>query len=328
MKAIIPVAGIGSRLRPFTHTTPKALLHVAGKPVLGHILDSLAGCGVDEVVLVVGYLGEKIVRYVRERTNFKVTVVEQEDRRGLGHAVWLARTAFGEAPEPALIVLGDSIITCDAAGVVAGGVSTLAVKAVADPKRYGVVQLDGERIVRLVEKPSEPPSDLAVCGFYYLARAQALFAALERVIASGRTTRGEIQLTDALQVLIDQGEALRACRASAWLDCGSPEVLLEANRQLLDAAGPGAFAPRAGVVLIPPVSVAPSARLADCVIGPYVSVADHAVIERAVVRSSIISAGAHVQDALLADSIIGEQAGVSGHYARLNVGDSSWVRPA
>ena len=116
MKAILPVAGVGSRLRPHTHTVPKALVHVAGKPILGHILDSLQPAGVDEVVLVVGYLGEKIVEYVKNTYDLKVQVVDQEERLGLGHAIWMTRDCV-KPGEPILIVLGDTIVEADLGGV-------------------------------------------------------------------------------------------------------------------------------------------------------------------------------------------------------------------
>lgn len=327
MKAILPVAGIGSRLRPHTHTTPKALVHVAGKPILGHILDTLIPVGVDEVVLVVGHLGSKIVEYVRETYDLRLHVVVQEEPKGLGHAIYVAREAV-EVPEPVLIVLGDTVFQADLKAPLAKGTSALGVFRVDDPRRFGVVEVEQGRIVRLVEKPADPPSDLAIVGVYYLRDSGRLFRALEQVVASGVRTRGEIQLTDALQVMVDEGEEIVPFPIEEWLDCGSPESLLETNRRLLEQRA-GEPLPAAGdAILIPPVYIDPSAKVTQSIIGPYVSVAAGAVVSRSVVRGSIINQEALVENILLSDSIIGERAVVTGNYTRLNVGDSSEMRIA
>ncbi len=172
MKAILPVAGIGSRLRPHTHTTPKALVHVAGKPILGHILDTLIPVGVDEVVLVVGHLGSKIVEYVRETYDLRVHVVVQEEPKGLGHAIYVAREAV-EVPEPVLIVLGDTVFQADLKGAAGEGHQRAGRLPGGRPAGFGVVEVEAGRIVRLVEKPADPPSDLAIVGVYYLRTAGA-----------------------------------------------------------------------------------------------------------------------------------------------------------
>ncbi len=324
MKAILPVAGAGSRLRPLTHTMPKALVYVAGKPILGHILDQLVPAGVDHVVLVVGQFGERIVSYVQSQYDLRVTVVEQPERLGLGHAVWLALEAT-PADEPVLIALGDTICDVDLAPVVGGAEAAIVLKEVADPSKYGIAEVDRGYIRRLVEKPSQPTSNLAIVGIYYLPDGAALRLALADLIARGQRVKGEYQLTDALQLLLEAGHRLRPVRAGWWLDCGSPDTLLEANRQLLDrlAQTPP---PMVGAVLIPPVSIAAGAVLDQCVVGPYVSVAAGVRLERAVVRNSILNEGAEVADVLLADSIVGERAVVRGTYTRLHVGDSSHVR--
>lgn len=325
MKAILPVAGIGSRLRPHTHTTPKALVHVAGKPILGHILDALIPVGVDEVVLVVGHLGSKIVDYVRKAYDVRVHVVEQTEPKGLGHAIYVAQTAVNP-PEPILIVLGDTVFQADLKPALEKGISTIGVAQVDDPRNFGVVQLEGERIVRLVEKPQQPPSNLAIVGVYYLRDSSLLYEALEHVVTSGIRSRGEIQLTDALQVMVDRGELMTTFPVDEWLDCGSPESLLETNRRLLEQQSGAPPQVRDGVIVIPPVYIAPSAKVTHSIIGPHVSIADDAIVHRSVVRNSIVNQGALVEEILLADSIIGERAAVGGNYARLNVGDSSELR--
>ncbi|NMB46994.1 MAG: NTP transferase domain-containing protein, partial [Firmicutes bacterium] len=223
MKAILPVAGVGSRLRPQTHTVPKALVHVAGKPILGHILDSLQPTGIDEVVLVVGYLGEKIVDYVKSTYDLRVQVVEQEERLGLGHAIFLTRECI-QADEPVLIVLGDTIVQADLRSVLQRRTTAIGVREVDHPSNFGVVQLEGNRITKLIEKPKEPPTNLAVVGVYYIENSDLLFRSLAGIIEEDIRMGGEFQLTDGLQRMIDHGEPMEVFNVEDWLDCGNPET--------------------------------------------------------------------------------------------------------
>lgn len=324
MKAILPVAGVGSRLRPQTHTVPKSLVHVAGKPILGHILDSLQPAGVDEVVLVVGYLGEKIVDYVRNTYDLKVQVVEQEERLGLGHAIFLTRDCV-EADEPVLIVLGDTIVQADLSSVLAEGITAIGVREVDNPSNFGVVQLEGKRITKLVEKPKEPPTNLAVVGVYYIKNSALLFQSLEEIIEEDVRMGGEFQLTDGLQRMIDAGEPMEVFGVEDWLDCGNPETLLATNRHLLAANGYTPFADRQDVIIIPPVYIDSAATLENCLVGPYVSIAAGAQISNALIRDSIVNEGAYVADILLEHSLIGVKAVVQGRFSRLNIGDSSEI---
>jgi glucose-1-phosphate thymidylyltransferase len=326
MKAILPVAGMGTRLRPLTHTTPKALVHVAGKPILGHILDALVPLGIDEVVLIVGHLGEQIVDYVQSSFALRVRYVEQCERRGLGHAVFLAKEAF-DTDEPTLIVLGDTIFSADLGSVLAAGKSAIGVHEVEDPTRFGVVELQGSRIRRLVEKPKGPSSNLAIVGVYYLTSSQRLFAALQEIIDRDIKVKGEYQLTDALQLLIERGEEISSFAVPDWLDCGNPETLLGSNRLLLDKQnGNGQPQPIPECIIVPPVSIASSARITQSIVGPYVSIAEGVEVHHCIIRNSIVNRDAHVVNVLLSDSIIGERAAVGGTYTQVNVGDSSDVR--
>jgi len=201
--------------------------------------------------------------------------------------------------------------------------SMVGVREVEDPRRFGVANVEGGRITALVEKPEHPASRLAVVGVYYLTNAPLLFRSLEAVEREGKRTKGEIQLTDGLQRMIEEGEVLRPFSVEAWYDCGKTETLLETNRALLDRnAGP---VTRPGVVVLPPVAIDESADVVHSVIGPHASIGPGARVHRAVVRNSIISQGATVENVLLDLSVVGENAVVRGAYQRLNVGDSSEV---
>ena len=284
--AIVPVAGAGTRLRPHTHTTPKALLLVAGKTILAHILDQIVPVSPEKVILVIapGALGERIRDYASSRKDLRIECVVQEEPKGLGHAVAQARHAAGKSPLH--IILGDTI-------------------------------------VQVVEKPAKPVSKLAIVGLYYIAKGPLLFDCLDRLVREGRLTRGEIQLTDALGLLIEGGEELRPFPVKGWYDCGKTETLLETNRALLDQLA--APVTREGVVVLPPVAMDPTADVSAAVIGPHVSIGPRTQVRQAVVRNSILNEGANVRDILLEGSVVGENAVVRGAYQRLNVGDSSEV---
>lgn len=323
MRAILPLAGIGSRLRPHTHTLPKSLVPVAGKPILGHILDRLIPVGVDEVILVVGQMGEKIVDYVSSNYDLVVRVVNQEERRGLGHAVYLAHEHANRS-EPILIVLGDTIFDADLKSVLSRKTSALGVKRVENPQSFGVVSLDGDRIVDLVEKPAKPPTDLAVVGVYYITNTGLLFDSLRYIIEQGITLKGEYQLTDALRRMINQGETIGVFPVDNWFDCGNPDSLLATNRYMLEGDGKVETVLE-NTVVIPPVHIARTAKVSNSVIGPYVSIADHAVVEFCLIRDSIVNEGAVVQHITLDNSLIGHNASVKGLYTKLNIGDSSQI---
>jgi len=326
IKAIIPVAGVGSRLRPHTHTTPKALIHVAGRPILAHILDDLERLGVTDVVLVVGHMSEHIRAYVDTHyARFTRSYVDQPERLGLGHAVRLTRDLV--IGHPAFIVLGDTIFRADFSSVVAGGESAIGVHEVEDPRRFGIVETDASGYAsRLVEKPDQPTSNLAIVGVYYLTDSAKLFGALDTLVEKDLKTKGEYQLTDALELMIEGGHRIRPFRVDGWYDCGKTETLLETNRELLDRnTGAPVIAPP-GTVIVPPVAIDPTAVIERSIIGPHVSIAARAVVREAVVKDSIVNEDAVVEQILLAGSVIGENALVRGTFRHLNVGDSSEVR--
>ncbi|HEX9006979.1 MAG TPA: sugar phosphate nucleotidyltransferase [Bacteroidota bacterium] len=322
MRAIIPVAGVGTRLRPHTFQLPKVLLTVAGKPILGHIIDKIRAEGITEATIVVGHMGDKIYDYLSQAyPDFRFEYVEQEERMGLGHAIYLSRHTL--TTDPALIILGDTIFDVDLAPVLNGPDSSIGVKVVDDPRRFGVAVVENGYITRLVEKPEQPVSRLAVVGLYFIRHPETLVACLEELVARDIRTKGEYQLTDALQLMIEKGERLRTFPVEGWYDCGKPETLLATNRALLSRASSTHEMP--GVVINQPVYIASSAVLSNCVVGPFASVGDHAEISEAVVRNSIISQGARVSRVLLDNSIIGNDSVVAGSYKRFNVGGSSEI---
>jgi len=322
MKVIIPVAGIGTRLRPHTLTAPKGLLHVAGKPILGHILDRLKKLRISEVIFVIGFLGEKIADYVRKNYRFKSRFVYQEELKGLGFALHLVSPKI-KKDEPILIILGDTIIEANLAPILRGKENSLGTKGVDDPKRFGIVEKEKGWIKRLVEKPKHPTSHEAIVGVYYITDTSLLKECLKETISKNIRTKGEYQLTDALQLMIKRGAKFSTFDVEGWYDCGKPETLLETNRHLLSKTKLKRKIP--GSVMIQPVYVSPSAKIISSVLGPFVSVAGDAVVRNSVIKNSIVGEGAEVSYCLLESSLIGIDAQVSGTFHKLNVGDSSVV---
>jgi glucose-1-phosphate thymidylyltransferase len=279
----------------------------------------LIEAGFDEATIVIGYLGEKIKEYVEQNYRIRVDFVEQEERLGLGHAIYLARHTISQ--DPILIILGDTIFDVDLKALMNADCSVLGVKEVEDPRRFGVAETDGSTITKLVEKPEQPNSRLALVGIYYIKHPNILVDCLRDEIKADIRTRGEFQLTDALQMMIERGERMKAFSIEGWYDCGKPETLLETNRHLLDTQ-PTAVG-RPDVVVQPPVFVSLKATVRNSVLGPYATIADDAVVENAIIRNSIVSEGARVTNTLLENSIVGNNAIVRGTYKRVNIGDSS-----
>jgi glucose-1-phosphate thymidylyltransferase len=326
MKVIIPLAGRGTRLRPHTHTKPKPLVTVAGKPVLGHVLDMLEGLETEEIIFIVGYLGEQIEEYVNQHYDFPARYIEQKELKGQAHAIGLARE---HVDGPVLIIFVDTIADADLSlldRVDADGV--IYVKEVEDPRRFGVVTLDEEGYIRrFVEKPDRPVSNLAVIGIYYLRDSQLLFDCIDELIRRDIQTKGEYFLADALQLMVDRGARLIASTVDVWEDCGTPEAVLHTNRYLLEngKASDGSSIEAENTVIIPPVYIHPTAQIRNSVIGPYATVAAGCRIEESIIRDSIIDEGSIITACMLDQSLIGKGAFVKGRYRRLNVGDSASV---
>jgi glucose-1-phosphate thymidylyltransferase len=327
MKIVIPMAGFGTRLRPHTWSKPKPLVSVAGKPVLGHVMDMFESLpSIDEVIFIVGYLGEQVDDYVSEAyPHLKTRYVVQEEMKGQSHAIWLAREGL---TGPMLMVFVDTLIETDLSGLENETADAVGwVKEVPDPRRFGVVELGPEGdVTRLIEKPDDVANNLAVVGFYYFKKAEDLIAAIEEQIKRDNQLKGEYFLADAINVLLENDMKMRIERVDVWEDCGKPDALLQTNRYLLDhgrdnsnaAAGPA-------LIIVPPVFIDPSAEVTHSVIGPHVSIGPGCKIENSVIKNSVLERGTRIANSLLSDSLIGRDAVVKGEFHSLNIGDTSEV---
>lgn len=320
MRAIIPVAGVGSRLKPHTHTIPKVLLNVGGKPMLGYIIDKLLSEGINKATFIYGHLGNLIVEYVQKTyPELQADFVEQKELEGLGHAIYTAIPTFDD--DEVFIILGDTIFDVDLKSVFAKKVNSLGVKAVEDPRRFGVALMTNGYIEQLIEKPQTPVSNLALVGLYYITEANKLVNALNTLVDKNIRTRGELQLTDALQMMIDSGVKMTTFPVEGWYDCGKPETLLATNQYLLKKTVTPDEIP--SVVLIPPVFIGENCKIENSIVGPFATISDGAKISESIIKNSIIGNDAEVKRALLENSIIGNKSTVNGNYKRINTGDSS-----
>ena len=324
MQIVLPVAGFGSRLRPQTWSKPKPLVTVAGKALIDHVLDRLLVLDPERVVFITGYLGEQIEEHVRANYAFDSVFVEQAEMLGQTHAILQAKDALSG---PILVLFPDMIFEADlSATQTTDADGILWVKTVPDPSRFGVVIKEGERVTRLVEKPDEPVSDLAVMGIYYFRDAQHLISTIERQIEADLMTKGEYFLADAIQLMIDDGATFMTSEATVWEDAGTTESVLDTNRYLLDRAE--ATAAHAGALILQPSLIDPSADIQGSVIGPYASIGPHAKVSASIVRDSIIDAGATLEGVNITRSMVGREAIVQGKPMSVNVGDTSIVNLA
>ncbi|OQP53730.1 sugar phosphate nucleotidyltransferase [Niastella populi] len=327
MKAIIPVAGAGTKLRPHTYTQPKALIPLAGKTILSIIVDQLRDAGIDEFIFIVGYLGDKIQDYVKEKyPELKAWFVTQSERHGIGHAIQLTKDIVGD--DEVFIVLGDTICEYDVKELLDMPCSALAVKRVDDPRDFGVVEMgeDGY-ITRVVEKPQIPKSNMALVGIYRIKETSFLFNCLESNIRNQVMSRGEFSITDALECMIQHGARFRPFKVQNWFDCGKKDTLLESNATLLKKFG-GVISPDhnfENTIIIPPVSVAEGCDIKNSIVGPNVTIGEKTTISYSIIKDSIIGSFADLYDIVLTNSLIGSDTEVKGESRSLNIGDNTEI---
>lgn len=328
LKVVIPMAGLGTRLRPQTWSKPKQLVTVAGKVVLEHVLDTLCTLPAPndyELINIVGYLGEQIEAYLRKNyPDRKTYYVTQDNPRGQSHAIYLAREYL---QGPMLMVFADTIIETDLSFLADETADAVAwVKPVPDPRRFGVAVL-GENgwVDRLIEKPQDMSNNLAVVGFYYFRRAEDLLSAIDEQMERDIQLKGEFFLADAINIMLERGLKMRIEKVDVWLDAGTPNTLLETNYYLLEhnRGNTEIARQRQDVVIIPPVFVHPSAYVINSVIGPHASIGADCEVRSSVVRNSILEDGAEVTDIILEDSLIGRKAQICRRPGVVNAGDQT-----
>jgi glucose-1-phosphate thymidylyltransferase len=349
MRALVLAGGEGSRLRPITHTSAKQLIPIAGTPILFHALQAIAAAGIREVGIVVGGTGDEVRAAVGDggRWGLEVSYIEQEAPLGLAHAVMTAGDFV--RGEPFLMYLGDNVLLEGVTRFVEGFERTrpdaqILLTQVAEPEHFGVAVLDGDRVVRLVEKPKQFVSDIALVGVYLFDDS-----ILEACATLSPSWRGEYEITEAIQWLIDNGKTVRAEMVGGyWKDTGRPEDLLEANRMMLATLGSSILgevddattidgvavvaegARVTGSVLRGPVVIGPGATVTSSTIGPNVSIEEDCAIADSTLADSIVMERCRIEGvrgltgSILGRDVVVRRSGTRGE-RRLTVGDQSRV---
>ena len=326
MKGLILSGGKGTRLRPLTYTRAKQLVPVANKPVLFYGVEAIVAAGIREIGVVVGDTREEIENALGDGSRFgaRITYIEQDAPRGLAHAVLISESFL--RGEPFVMYLGDNLIADGISGLVdeyrrIGCNSQILLARVPNPEQFGVAELDGARVVRLTEKPPEPKSDLALVGVYMFD--DTIWEAVKGIRPSARQ---ELEITDAIQWLIDHGKTVHPHVVSGWWkDTGKIEDMLEANRIMLDTFVPSGFegidsgcrvegkvvieggAKLVRSVIRGPAIIGPRAEIRDAFVGPYTAIGPDCVIERCEIENSIVLQGSRIEriPVRIADSLIG-----------------------
>ena len=305
MKVVLPVAGNGLRLRPYTEDRPKCLLPLAGKTILDWIVEDAAILKPTETVFITGYKAEKVDEYLKTKPEWgAVRTVLQSNPQGLGEAISLSLPYVND-DEPLLIILGDTLFEADLSILSNAQENILYTYKVDDPKRFGVAVVgEGGCIERLVEKPQEFVSDEAIVGIYYIKDVKALKAALKHIMDNDICTKGEFQLTDALEMMIEQGCKFKTAPVSRWLDCGLVETLLETNAHVLKRNDNSKDINVPGVEIIPPCFIGKNAKIHASKIGPFVSIGDDCEISGVEIRDSIVWNGVKIANGKVSNTVV------------------------
>ena len=289
MKIVLPVAGNGLRLRPYTENVPKCLLPVAGKTILDWIVDDSLCLKPSETIFITGYKAETVDSFLTKRPAWgKTRTVIQSNPQGLGEAISLA-LPYVDDDEPLLIILGDTLFEADLNILKSADQNILYTFKVEDPRRFGVAVTDPDgRITRLVEKPQEFVSDEAIVGIYYIKDTKVLKESLKYLMDNNIRTKNEFQLTDALEMMLEKGCHFKTAPVQKWLDCGLAETLLETNAHVLKRNDNSASVNLPGVKVIAPCYIGKGATITNSTIGPNVSVGDGCNVENSTISNAVL----------------------------------------
>ena len=325
MKVIIPLAGKGTRLRPHTHTVPKPMLKVAGKPVMDYVMDDVAKLkGVEQVVYITGHLKEKVEAHAKAAYAIPGVYVEQKVQDGTAGAVELARPFVDQ---PVLIIFVDTIFDADLSVVeTSEDDGIIWTKEVEDYQRFGVVVTDANgHMTKIVEKPSTPISKRANIGLYYIKNWKLLYEGIAHVLTQP-ANKGEYYLTDAFQYMIDKGAKIRVIDVAGWYDAGKLDTLLDTNRTMLEKGRAGVMGTVKDSKVIEPVRIEAGAVVEGSTVGPNVVIGAGSTVKGSTLRDTIVGDKSTLDGCALHDSMIGDAAILEGVSGAVTLGDHAEVR--
>lgn len=323
------MAGMGKRLRPHTLTTPKPLLHVAGKPIVQRLVEDIVKVSdqpINHIGFVTGRFGqeaEQMLLDVASKLGAKGSIHYQDEALGTAHAVLCAAELLDG---PVTVAFADTLFKADfQLDENADGV--LWVQQIPDPRQFGVVVLNNQgAITGFVEKPQEFVSDLAMIGIYYFKDGQWLRNELQYLLDNNIKNGGEFQLPDALRNMMNQGAVFKPGTVLDWMDCGNKDAVIDTNKKVLGYEDEFKNSPTlAGVTIHPPCFIAPDAVIVDSEIGPFVSVGSGSTIRRSHLNNTIVNQHTSIQDSNINDSLIGSHCAVNNMEGKINLGDYSSI---
>ncbi len=325
MKVIIPLAGKGTRLRPHTHTVPKPMLKVAGKPVMDYVMEDVAKLkGVEQVVYITGHLKEKVEAYAKANYNIPGVFVEQKVQDGTAGAVDLARPYVDQ---PVLIIFVDTVFDADLTVVeTSEDDGIIWTQEVEDYQRFGVVVTDANgHMTKIVEKPSTPISKRANIGLYYIKNWKLLYEGIAHTLAQP-ANRGEFYLTDAFQYMLDKGAKIKVIDVKGWYDAGKLDTLLETNRAMLEKGRAAVMGTVKDSKIVEPVRIEAGAVVEGSTVGPNVVIGAGTSVKGSTLRDTVIGDKSSLDDCTLHDSMIGDGVLLEGVSGAVTVGDNSEVK--
>ena len=335
MKIIVPMAGIGSRLRPHTLTIPKPLTLIAGKPIVQRLVEDIVKVvdqQVDEIAFVIGptfpkNTGEKLIK-IAENLGAKGKVFVQDVALGTAHAIYCAKESLNG---PCVVAFADTLFKADfELDIEADG--AIWVKQVDEPSAYGVIKLKDGIITDFVEKPTEFVSDLAIIGIYYFSKADELRDEIQNLLDNNIKEKGEFQLTNALENLKQKGHKFVPGKVDEWMDCGNKEITVETNSRILQLALMNKKSLVSDSVklenskIVEPCYIGENVVLKDATIGPNVSLGDNCIVEKTTITDSLIQTNTTIKNAILENAMIGNHVYFDANFNEISLGDYSMLK--
>ena len=331
MNIIIPMAGMGKRLRPHTLTTPKPLIEVAGKSIVRRLcedINQVVGEKIDEIGFIIGDFGKEVeerLLQIAEQLGAKGKIYYQNQPLGTAHAVWCARESL---KGKTTVAFADTLFDAGfAMNTEEDGI--IWTHKVEDPSAFGVVRKNDDGTINgFVEKPKEYVSNEAIIGIYYFKSGENLLSELQYLIDNNITKSGEYQLTDALQNMLDKGLKFKTNDVKEWLDCGNPAATINTNQRVLELkSGKEQLVSRDvksnNSVIIPPVYIGKGVSINNSVIGPYVSIAEGCEINDCRIENTMIGKQCILSKSVIAESMIGNNVSIKSKARNLSIGDYS-----